>query len=227
MTSTLPPGLLRNAAEVIAEAANRPILDVEYYRFEGKTSVVDEELERLKKEVVRPTFKTPPHWHAARDVIGFAIGLPLFPILGLVLAYLEAPSLFWLSGPLLVLASAGMAFALYWTMYHMIEVQPKGGKYGEADPDQAYKGLTLIIRDVIRSEGYGYKLVRAEALIAHNYGFTIIPSEGSKERLYITIYKHYDDDDLNIQINRASGEKRPTYLKFKNAIEERLARQVV
>jgi len=223
----LPPDTAEWAVEVVNEAARRPILDVEFYRFEGKTCVVESEMERLNKDAVTPTFKKPPRWHAARDGLGISIGMSLFPLFGILIVYVTVPSLFGIFGPLLVMAMAGMAFLSYWILYHVMEIRPDDGKYGKADPDQAYKGLVLIIRDVVRSESYGFKLTRYQAIIAHNYNFTIIPSEGSKERLHLIVYKRYNSDELRIQNTRAAGEKRPTYLKFKNVIEERLSRQAV
>jgi len=217
------------AVEVLEEAARRPILDVEYYMFEGRTSVVDEELERLKAGAVYPTFRRAPRWEAATELYGISVGMTLMPLFGIFVLIMIGNILYLIIfGSLLFLAMAGMAFLLfYWLTYHIMVIPPDDGKFGNADPDQAYKGLVLIIRDLVRNESYGFKLTRYQAIIAHNYNFTIIPCEGSKERLHLVIYKRYNSPELRIQNTRGAGEKRPTYLKFKNAIEERLARQVV
>jgi hypothetical protein len=228
MTLPVSPDIQRLAIAVIEDAARRPILDVEYHRFEGRTETVAKELERLKAGAVAPNFKRAPKWHAAGDVLGISIGLTLMPLIG-IFALIAIGNIlyFMVVGSLLLLAMAAMGITFYRLMFHTMEIYPVDGKFGSASPDQAYLGLALILRDLVRNEGYGYKLVRAEALIAHNYGFTVIPSEASEERLHFTALKHYDSDELRIQITRAVGEKRPTYLKFKKLIEDRLARQAL
>jgi hypothetical protein len=227
MTSTLPPGLLRNAAEVIAEAAKRPILDVEYFRFEGKTKIVDIEMERLRIDAVTPSFRKPPYWHVDPALLGLIILFEMLPLGGIILVYIEIQSLFWIFGTLIIIGDAAFTFFMYWYVIHIMKIFPNEGKFGIADPDQAYKGLVLLVREVAQTEGYGFKLTRQQAIAAHNYHFTIIPSEGSLEKLQLVVYKHYDTDELLIQNSRGlGGESRQTYIKFKNAIEDRLSRQV-
>ncbi len=228
MTAAVDPETVKFAADILQEAARRPTVDVENCRFDGKTNIVDEEEGRLRAGAVFPTFKKAPRWKAAKELWAISATITFMPLLGILWVILIGNLLYLIILiPLLIFAIVGMAFLFfYWLAYHIMFIAPDNGRFGKADPDQAYKGLVLMIRDLVRTEAYGFKLTRYQAIIAHNYNFTIIPSEGSKERLHIVVYKRYNSPQLRIQNTRAAGEKRPTYLKFKNAIQERLARQV-
>ena len=131
----------------------------------------------------------------------------------------------WL--PIAFPAVAGILAFFYFLAFDMMFLSPVNGRYGQADPEQAHRGLALILREVMLAEGYGFKLERFDATHAHNYYFTMIPSEGSKERFHVLVGRSNDSYDLKLFLPRGTGEKWSTYRRMRRAIEERLARQVV
>jgi len=214
---------MKSAADIIVEASKRPVIDVEYYNFNGTTKIDEAEIKLLSDGAVTPTFEKAPRWHPERMIMSLAFSLalmPLIPAIAILILYHSTPC--FILGVLLLLASLGAFTLFFWMMNHEMWIYPKDGVFGQAKPDEAYKGLVLIVRDLVKTEAYGYRIQRCEALIAHNYGFAVIHRQGSDEMTQFTVLKRYADNNLRITMSRQM-EKWSDYKSIMKKIEDRLA----
>ena len=205
-----------------------PMYEVESYRFDGRTRVFEKEMRRLKERAVEPTFSKPPRWIPAPMMLALAGPFIAMPLVVLIFLWIDEGEPCLMSALPVALPLIGGMFAFfYFLAYHEMYISPVDGRYGSADPEQAHRGLTLIVREVMLNEGYGFKLERVEAILSNNYSFTMMPAEGSKERFLVSIGQPIGTEKLKLFLPRGTGEKWSTYRRMKRAIEVRLARQVV